>query len=121
MNEDDDKPQMSAKSHKSAEVQNLDFKKSNNCNSRSMKNEHQEVQILNPNNTDNNHTDVSETDTINLSAPDHTGIDEMDITWAPKGKDEIVKSRLALIRRNILLDWHMSHEPVGARERYEEL
>ena len=131
---------MSQNNDKSTEVQNLNFKKSNNDTSRSSETELQEVQNVNlqkynkqtfggseieptevqklvPNYTNYNQTDLSYTEEsyINPIIQSDSGKkDTMDVM-------DDVQTYIELIKENISYDHHMQYYGYGKRELYDEL
>ncbi len=132
-----------ANADKTTEVQNLNFKKSNNYTSGSSKIETQEVQNLDlqkskkrtsgspeietqevqksdPNYTNYNYTDLSYTNPINQSGggvdnvPVHENDDRIDVM------DE-TNAYMKLIRDNIEYEHHMKYDNFNNREMYEEI
>ena len=89
------------------EVQNADFQKSNNRTSRGSESELPEVQELNGNYNNNNYTDMSYTNPINLSVQgQNTQAAQADDTM--DGMDE-VSAYIELIKQNIEYDHLMAH------------
>jgi len=132
-----------ANADKTTEVQNLNFKKSNNYTSGSSKIETQEVQNLDlqkskkrtsgspeieiqevqksdPNYTNYNYTDLSYTNPINQSGgsvdnvPVHENDDRIDVM------DE-TNAYMKLIRDNIEYEHHMKYDNFNDKEMYEEI
>ncbi len=128
-----------ANADKSTEVQNLNFKKSNNYTSGSSGNESQEVQRLvlqkfknqtsgnsetelaevqksdtnytDYNQTNQNNTDVNHTNLINLSEGNNDMTDVMDRAAI----------YMAMIRENLEYEHHMKYDRYGDKEIFEEI
>lgn len=137
--EDKEPDETAANTDKTAEIQNLNFKKFNNYTSGNSETEPQEVQNLdlqkfrnqtsrssetelaevqkpdpnytNYNQTENNYTDVSYTNPINQPAGKADAVDVIDETSA----------YMALIRDNLEYEHHMKYDKYGDKELYEEI
>ena len=101
------------------EVQKADFQKSNSRTSRGIESELQEVQELNGNYNNNNYTELSYTNPINLSVQGQNmqaaqAGDTMD------GMDE-VSAYIELIKQNIEYEQLMAHGEWQDKALYEEL
>ncbi len=128
---------------KTTEVQNLNFKKFNNCTSGSSDFETQEVQKLDlqkskkqtsgsseirlqevqktdPNYTDSNYTDLSYNNPINQSEGDVDNV----LAHEKDGRIDVMdetSAYMALIRENLEYEHHMRYDQHGDREIYEEI
>ena len=101
------------------EVQNADFQKSNNRTSRGSESELPEVQELNGNYNNNNYTDMSYTNPINLSVQGQSmQVAQADDTM--DGMDE-VSAYIELIKQNIEYEHLMAHGEWRDKALYEEL
>lgn len=101
----------------SQEVQNLDFKKFKKQTSRSSENEFAEVQKAVPNYTNHNQTDMSYTNPINPSEESVTAQEKDDMM------DAIDKTSayMELIRENLEYDHHMKYDDGKDKELYKEI
>lgn len=101
----------------SQEVQNLDFQKFKKQTSRSSENEFAEVQKAAPNYTNHNQTDMSYTNPINPSENSVTA----------QGKDDMMDATdktsayMELIRENLEYDHHIKYDDGRDKELYEEI
>ncbi len=100
------------------EVQKADFQKSNSRTSRGIESELQEVQELNGNYNNNNYTDMSYTNPINLSVQAQSRVAQADDTM--DGMDE-VSAYIELIKQNIEYEHLMAHGEWQDKALYEEL
>lgn len=111
-----EKPTSGSQENRLQEVGKTDFSRSEKLTSRGRENQLQEVGEADPNytnynQTEQNHTDMSYTNPINLSAERADAIDVMDETTA----------YMSLIRSNLEYEHHMRYDKHGDRELYEEI
>ena len=138
---------MSQNNDKSTEVQNLNFKKSNNDTSRSSETELQEVQNVNlqkynkqtfggseieptevqklvPNYTNYNQTYMNQT---NYNHTEESYNNPINQSATEKPQDDVIDSMddaqayIELIKENINYDHHMKYDGYGEKELYDEL
>lgn len=103
-----------------SEVKNFDSRRSNNFTSGGKEFEPQEVKNFYPNYNNNNYTEYSYINPINLSKTDNNsdglidGIDTID-------EDNETNAYMRIIKDNIQYDYHMAYDQPDTRSLYDEL
>nr|WP_300859028.1 DUF6017 domain-containing protein [uncultured Acetatifactor sp.] len=119
-----EKPTSRSQENRLQEVGKTDFSRSEKLTSRGRENQLQEVGETDPNytnynQTENNYTDVSNTNQINLSVGSEGG--------RTQGKGDMIdvidetSAYMALIRDNLEYEYHMEYDQHGDKELYEEI
>ena len=115
------------------EARKTDFKKSENLTSRGRENQLQEVGESDPNYTDynyidcsqtkNNYTNMSYINPINQSVESMDSADTQEKDGMMDGIDAIDETNtyMALIRKNLEYEHHMKYDQYGDKEMYEEI
>ena len=120
-----EKPTSRSQENRLQEVGKTDFSRSEKLTSRGRENQLQEVGETDPNytnynQTENNYTDVSNTNQINLSVGSEGG-------GRTQGKGDMIdvidetSAYMALIRDNLEYEYHMEYDQHGDKELYEEI
>lgn len=120
-----EKPTSRSQENRLQEVGKTDFSRSEKLTSRGLENQLQEVGETDPNytnynQTENNYTDVSNTNPINLSVGSEGG-------GRTQGKGDMIdvidetSAYMALIRDNLEYEYHMEYDQHGDKELYEEI
>ena len=120
-----EKPTSRSQENRLQEVGKTDFSRSEKLTSRGRENQLQEVGETDPNytnynQTENNYTDVSDTNPINLSVGNEGG-------RRTQGKGDMIdvidetSAYMALIRDNLEYEYHMEYDQYGDKELYEEI
>ena len=120
-----EKPTSRSQENRLQEVGKTDFSRSEKLTSRGRENQLQEVGETDPNytnynQTENNYTDVSNTNHINLSVGREGG-------GRTQGKSDMIdvidetSAYMALIRDNLEYEYHMEYDQHGDKELYEEI
>ena len=120
-----EKPTSRSQENRLQEVGKTDFSRSEKLTSRGRENQLQEVGETDPNytnynQTENNYTDVSNTNPINLSVGSEGG-------GRTQGKGDMIdvidetSAYMALIRDNLEYEYHMEYDQHGDKELYEEI
>ena len=120
-----EKPTSRSQENRLQEVGKTDFSRSEKLTSRGRENQLQEVGETDPNytnynQTENNYTDVSNTNPINLSVGSEGG-------GRTQGKGDMIdvidetSAYMALIRDNLEYEHHMEYDQHGDKELYEEI
>lgn len=120
-----EKPTSRSQENRLQEVGKTDFSRSEKLTSRGRENQLQEVGETDPNytnynQTENNYTDVSNTNPINLSVGNEGG-------RRTQGKGDMIdvidetSAYMALIRDNLEYEYHMEYDQHGDKELYEEI
>lgn len=120
-----EKPTSRSQENRLQEVEKTDFSRSEKLTSRGRENQLQEVGETDPNytnynQTENNYTDVSNTNPINLSVGNEGG-------RRTQGKGDMIdvidetSAYMALIRDNLEYEYHMEYDQHGDKELYEEI
>ena len=120
-----EKPISRSQENRLQEVGKTDFSRSEKLTSRGRENQLQEVGETDPNytnynQTENNYTDVSNTNPINLSVGNEGG-------RRTQGKGDMIdvidetSAYMALIRDNLEYEYHMEYDQHGDKELYEEI
>ena len=120
-----EKPTSRSQENRLQEVGKTDFSRSEKLTSRGRENQLQEVGETDPNytnynQTENNYTDVSNTNPINLSVGSEGG-------GRTQGKGDMIdvidetSAYMALIRDNLEYEYHMEYDQYGDKELYEEI
>ena len=119
-----EKPTSRSQENRLQEVGKTDFSRSEKLTSRGRENQLQEVGETDPNytnynQTENNYTDVSNTNQINLSVGSEGG--------RTQGKGDMIdvidetSAYMALIRDNLEFEFHLEYDQHGDKELYEEI
>ena len=120
-----EKPTSRSQENRLQEVGKTDFSRSEKLTSRGRENQLQEVGETDPNytnynQTENNYTDVSNTNPINLSVGSEGG-------GRTQGKGDMIdvidetSAYMALIRDNLEYEYHIEYDQYGDKELYEEI
>lgn len=120
-----EKPTSRSQENRLQEVGKTDFSRSEKLTSRGRENQLQEVGETDPNYTnynqnENNYTDVSNSNQINLSVGSEGG-------GRTQGKGDMIdvidetSAYMALIRDNLEYEYHMEYDQHGDKELYEEI
>ena len=120
-----EKPTSRSQENRLQEVGKTDFSRSEKLTSRGRENQLQEVGETDPNytnynQTENNYTDVSNSNQINLSVGSEGG-------GRTQGKGDMIdvidetSAYMALIRDNLEYEYHMEYDQYGDKELYEEI
>ena len=120
-----EKPTSRSQENRLQEVGKTDFSRSEKLTSRGRENQLQEVGETDPNytnynQTENNYTDVSNSNQINLSVGSEGG-------GRTQGKGDMIdvidetSAYMALIRDNLEYEYHMEYDQHGDKELYEEI
>ena len=111
----------------STEVQNLNFKKSKNCTSRSSEIGLPEVQKVDSNYTEQNYTDRNYTNPIYQSTEEPDGEENHASGYIPVQKSDRIdvmdtaNAYMELIKNNLGYDYYMTYASANDKELFEEI